>query len=189
MIFGPPAVGKMAVGLKLAEKLNFKLFHNHMTIELLVKIFDHETAEFSKLDNEFRFAIFEEFSKSNQKGLIFTFVWALNIEADKNYVKEIMEIFLSKKRKVYLIELESDLKTRLQRNKTELRLAEKPTKRAIDESEQRLLKNEKEYIFNTNADNLHFAKEILNESNFLKINNNNLTIDEVVKQIIAYFNF
>jgi hypothetical protein len=116
-------------------------------------------------------------------------VWALNIEADKNYVKEIMEIFLSKKRKVYLIELESDLKTRLQRNKTELRLAEKPTKRAIDESEQRLLKNEKEYIFNTNADNLHFAKEILNESNFLKINNNNLTIDEVVKQIIAYFNF
>jgi hypothetical protein len=189
MIFGPPAVGKMAVGMKLAEKLNFKLFHNHMTIEPLIRIFDYGTSEFSKLDKEFRFKIFEEFSKSNLKGLIFTFVWALDIEDDKNYVEEIAKIFTSRNRKVCFIELESDLNTRLQRNKTELRLTEKPSKRSLDDSEKRLLKHESEYVFNTNSSNFYFAKELINKTNYFKINNNNLTPDEVVEQIIAYFKF
>ena len=35
LIFGPQAVGKMTVGQELAKKTGLKLFHNHMTIELL----------------------------------------------------------------------------------------------------------------------------------------------------------
>ena len=41
MIVGPQAVGKMTVGQELSKITNLKLLHNHMTIELLTKIFDY----------------------------------------------------------------------------------------------------------------------------------------------------
>jgi len=39
LIFGPQAVGKMTVGQELANITELKLFHNHMTIELLEPLF------------------------------------------------------------------------------------------------------------------------------------------------------
>jgi hypothetical protein len=38
-IFGPQAVGKMTVGQELAKVTGLKLFHNHMTIDLLEPLF------------------------------------------------------------------------------------------------------------------------------------------------------
>ena len=40
LLFGPQAVGKMTVGHDLAKKTGLKLFHNHMTLEMLSPIFD-----------------------------------------------------------------------------------------------------------------------------------------------------
>ena len=34
-VFGPQAVGKMTVGQELAKITDLKLFHNHMTIDLV----------------------------------------------------------------------------------------------------------------------------------------------------------
>jgi shikimate kinase len=39
IIFGPQAVGKMTVGQELGKITNLKLFHNHMTIELVSPFF------------------------------------------------------------------------------------------------------------------------------------------------------
>lgn len=41
LICGPQAVGKMTVGQELTKITDLKLFHNHMTIELLLQIFEH----------------------------------------------------------------------------------------------------------------------------------------------------
>ncbi len=38
-IFGPPAVGKMTVGQELAKITDYKLFYNHMTIDLITPFF------------------------------------------------------------------------------------------------------------------------------------------------------
>ena len=35
LLFGPQAVGKMTVGQELAKITDLKLFHNHMTIDLV----------------------------------------------------------------------------------------------------------------------------------------------------------
>lgn len=35
VIFGPLAVGKMTVGQELAKRTGLRLFHNHMTIDLV----------------------------------------------------------------------------------------------------------------------------------------------------------
>ena len=40
ILFGPLAVGKMTVGQELEKITGLKLFHNHMTIELVLPFFD-----------------------------------------------------------------------------------------------------------------------------------------------------
>ncbi len=71
VIFGPPAVGKMAVGRELAKLTGFKLFHNHMTIELVIEFFDYGTPKFNILNQEFRRRIFEEVASSDLPGYDF----------------------------------------------------------------------------------------------------------------------
>ena len=41
IIFGPHAVGKMTVGQELAKRTGLKLFHNHMTIEVVSDLFEN----------------------------------------------------------------------------------------------------------------------------------------------------
>ena len=82
LITGPQAVGKMTVGQELVKITNLKLLHNHMTIELLTKIFDYSRDSFRKLNEEFRVQIFEEFSKSNEEGMIFTTTWNFDSKED-----------------------------------------------------------------------------------------------------------
>ena len=74
LICGPQAVGKMTVGEELTKITDLKLFHNHMTIEPLLKIFEHKSKEFKELNSLFRKQIFEKFAKSDKYGLIFTYV-------------------------------------------------------------------------------------------------------------------
>jgi len=71
LIVGPQAVGKMTVGQELAKITNLKLLYNHMTIEILTKIFDYSKETFSKLNINFRTQIFEEFSKTGYFKSIF----------------------------------------------------------------------------------------------------------------------
>lgn len=72
LIIGPQAVGKMTVGQELAKLLGYKLLYNHLTIDLLLNIFEYSSEQFKKLNKLFRMQIFEEFSKSDEKGIIFT---------------------------------------------------------------------------------------------------------------------
>lgn len=58
LIFGPQAVGKMTVGHELEKITDLKLFHNHMTIELLAPYFGF-SRDMWKLVGKFRQYIFE----------------------------------------------------------------------------------------------------------------------------------
>ena len=72
IIIGPQAVGKMTVGQELSKITGLKLFYNHMTIELVRLIFDYDKTSYRKMNKIIRDEVFKEFSKSNQKGIIFT---------------------------------------------------------------------------------------------------------------------
>jgi hypothetical protein len=101
IIFGPQAVGKMTVGHELEKLTELKLFHNHMTIELVSPFFNYGTEAGKRLVSLFRQEIFEEVSKSNLDGLIFTYVWAFDLQSDWDYVDKICDIFESKGGVVY----------------------------------------------------------------------------------------
>ncbi len=64
IIFGPHTAGKMTVGQELAKITPLKLFHNHMTIEMLTDLFRNAPKEYKRLVNLFRQEIFEAFSKT-----------------------------------------------------------------------------------------------------------------------------
>ena len=72
LIIGPQAVGKMTVGQELEKLTGYKLFYNHMTIEMVRKIFDYDKDAFRKMNQIIRYEVFKEFSKSKEKGIIFT---------------------------------------------------------------------------------------------------------------------
>src|SRR6188508_1133674 len=54
IIFGPPAVGKMTVGLALERLTGFRLFHNHMTVDPVIRLFPFESPAYRRLVQEFR---------------------------------------------------------------------------------------------------------------------------------------
>ena len=180
LLFGPPAVGKMSVGRELERITKLKLFHNHMTIELVVPFFYFGTKSHNRLVGLFRREIFKEVAKSNLEGLIFTFVWAFNLKSEEKYVDKIIKVFQDVGAKIYYVELEANLQERLRRNKTAERLEHKPTKRDLESSERILLEHERDYRFNTKKNEFH-------RKNYLKINNTNLSAKKVAGMIEKKF--
>lgn len=67
LIIGPQAVGKMTVGQELAKLAGYKLFYNHMTIEMVRLIFDYDKKAYQRMNQLIRYEVFKEFSKSNEK--------------------------------------------------------------------------------------------------------------------------
>lgn len=181
IVFGPQAVGKMTVGHELEKITELKLFHNHMTIDLVHPFFGY-SAETWRLVELFRFEIFEAVSKSELYGLIFTYVWAFDVQAEWDFVQKICVIFESKGGEVYFVELEAPVDERVERNKTPHRLAHKPTKRDIAHSEQNLLVSMEKHRLNS------FEGEITKE-NYMRINNAGVSPEGVAAMIKEKFHF
>lgn len=176
IVFGPQAVGKMTVGQELAKITDLKLFHNHMTIELVIPFFSYGSEAGRRLVSSFRRQIFEEVANSDLYGLIFTFVWAFDLESDWQYVQSLTELFESKGGDVYWVELEADTAVRLERNRTPNRLDHKPSKRDVDRSERDLLGTMEKH-------RLQSSEGEIKRDNYLRINNSNLSAEEVAKHI------
>lgn len=176
IIFGPHAVGKMTVGQELAKLTELKLFHNHMTIDIVSDLFENMQEERSRLINLFRKEIFEAYSKSDEYGMIFTYMWALDFKEDWNYINEVEALFESRGAEIYYVELEADYDLRLERNKTENRLLNKPTKRNLEHSEYMFKKLESKYRLNS-------LEGEISKRNYMKINNTNISPDIVAQMI------
>jgi hypothetical protein len=147
VIFGPPAVGKMTVGRAIAARSTFRLFHNHATIEPLLDVFDYGTPPFMTLMGEWRRRVVQEAAASGTD-LVFTFVWGLDLEEDAVEMKELIAPYVDAGAEVAFVELSADLATRLERNRTEHRLAEKKSKRDLDWSDGNVRELER-YVMNT----------------------------------------
>ena len=146
-LVGAPAVGKMTVGREIAARTGLRLFHNHMSIDMVLPFFDYGTPSFTRLVETFRMSVFEEVAASSLPGLIFTFVWAFNLPSEDATIAKYSAPFVQRGGRVLFAELEASLEERLRRNKTELRLTEKPSKRDVHLSEKRLLEHEQTYTF------------------------------------------
>jgi hypothetical protein len=180
VIFGPAAVGKMAVGLELERLTGLRLFHNHLSADLALRYFPFGTAAFSRLVAAVRTRVFEEVAASDLPGLIFTYVWALDDPRDKASVDGLVRIFAERGASVSYVELWATQAERLRRNETPLRLAEKPPKRDLARSRALLLEHDAKYRLNSDGDFFYPDRHF-------KIDNTRLEPGEVAERIIAAF--
>ena len=171
ILFGGAAVGKMTVGQELAKITDLRLFHNHMTIEPILDIFGYfNTSAIQK----FREIIFEEFAQSDAYGIIFTCMWALDMQSDWDYIEHIKSIF--KDADIYFVELNAPQEVRLQRNITENRLKNKPSKRNIDLSNQLLINDDANHRFESYDGEIPF-------DNYIKMDNANIPAKDAAEII------
>ena len=181
VIIGPQAVGKMTIGEKLKEKIGYILMTNHDSIEIAIKIFSSNKDAKLKLKSKIREDVFN-ICLENNISIIFTFVVDFNTNDDILYLNELKNKFEKTGGHFYLIELEADLQTRLERNKTPHRLECKPSKRNMEWSDKELIESMDIYRMNSIKDEIKFE-------NYIKINNTNLSPNAVCDIIINKFNF
>jgi hypothetical protein len=72
-IYGMPASGKLTVAQELVAITGYKLFHNHLVVDLLQTVFEFGSPEFVVLREEFWLSIFDRACRSELPGMIFTF--------------------------------------------------------------------------------------------------------------------
>jgi len=72
-IWGMPGSGKLTVARELGAMTGWKIFHNHLTVDLLLEVFPFGSKEFVELREEIWLAVIEAAAASATRGLIFTF--------------------------------------------------------------------------------------------------------------------
>ena len=182
LILGPPAVGKMTVGRAVADRSDYKLFHNHHTIELLLDVFDYGTPPFRTLNTEFRRRLLEEAATAGTD-LIFTFVMGMDEQAEADYLERLVEPYGDR---VAVVELVAGLDTRLVRNRTEHRLAEKKSKRDVDWSDNNVRELDADYRMTAEPGRDAPGERLLARWPHLAIDNTELSADETADRILAW---
>ena len=72
-LYGLPATGKLTIAQELSAVTGFKVFHNHLVVDLLLTIFEFGSPEFVRLREEMWLSVFDQACRSTLPGLIFTF--------------------------------------------------------------------------------------------------------------------
>ena len=101
-LYGPPGVGKLTVARELARLTGFKVFHNHLTIDAVVPVFDFGTAPFGRLLRVMRAAMLAEAAREGVS-LVFTSVYGH--PQDLSYMEDMCEAVEDNGGRVSLVQL------------------------------------------------------------------------------------
>jgi hypothetical protein len=103
---GLPGVGKLTVAKELSGLTGFKLFHNHLTVDLLLSIFEFGSLPFIELRESIWLSVFDHAARANLPGLIFTFNAENTVR--QSFITETQEIVSSHGSQVLFVELTCD---------------------------------------------------------------------------------
>jgi hypothetical protein len=146
VIIGPPAVGKMTVGQALAQRTGFPLLHNHVVADMVATFFPVGTPEFTQLNKQITTQLVTELLRAYPAGLILTRTHDFDNPRDAEMMSLLLALMTGggtgSGTEFGFVELTAPLDIRLVRNRTENRLAQKPSKRDLVESEARVRRND-----------------------------------------------
>ena len=179
LLFGNSAVGKMTVGQELANITPLRLFHNHMMIEPVLEVFGQFRGD---IIHKLRNVVLEEFGKSEHYGLIFTYMMAFDMPSEWEYLKGVKEALGVAEEDVYYAELVAPQDIRLGRNVTENRLKHKASKRDIEASNQRLIRDDENH-------RMESLPGEITSPNYIRIENSNISAEEAARMIRERFDF
>ena len=132
VLFGPPAVGKTAVGRELAELTGYGLFHAHLVIDLATELFEFGTPSFVRLARIFASQTMEEAAQQGIS-LIVTNGWLFTRPTDRAAAIALSEPFVTRGGKAHYVRLQAPIEVRIERNNTPERREWKKTDWSTDE--------------------------------------------------------
>ena len=104
-IHGAPAVGKLTVARELATLTGLRLFHNHLTVDLVSSLFSFGSEPFILLREQIWLAAFAEAARQ-QVSLIFTFNPERTVR--DRFIQDAIEMVESAGGKIVFVELACD---------------------------------------------------------------------------------
>lgn len=110
-LHGAPAVGKLTIARELASLTGFRLFHNHLTVDLVTSLFPFGSESFVRLREQIWLAAFAETARS-EASLIFTFNPERTVR--ERFVQDAIDTIESAGGRVVFVELTCD-ETELER--------------------------------------------------------------------------
>ena len=131
-VTGPPAAGKMTVGRVVCDLTGFRLFHNHMSIEPLLGVYDFGTPSFHRINAMIRREVIAESVVAGLPGLVFTFAIDLDDPRDLAQLHELVEPVERAGAPIDVVELYAPQHVRLAREGGADRMDHKRSKRDVE---------------------------------------------------------
>lgn len=91
-LYGPPAVGKLTVAKELTKLTGYKLFHNHLTVDLVSSLYEWGSPKYWKYLRSIREQLLANLAKDDIN-IIFTYVYAAGED------EEVMDRMFKKNRR------------------------------------------------------------------------------------------
>ncbi len=113
---------------------------------------------------------------------MFTCVWAFDQPSDWDCVAKLTRLYEDAGAQVDYVELVADQSVRFERNRTENRLKEKPSKRNVALSEQLIRHAEEKYRCVSEPGEIPYAS-------YLRLDNTNLTPEQAAEIIVDHFGY
>jgi len=113
-LFGLPGSGKLTVAKELSALTGWKLFHNHLIVDLLLAVFPFGSKEFIELREQIWLSVFAAAAASQMPGLIFTFNPENTVR--QSFIEQTLSLLSKHRARVEFVEMlceESALENRL----------------------------------------------------------------------------
>lgn len=101
-LYGPPGVGKLTIAKFLQERTGARIFHNHLTVDLLTAVFEFGSQPFRQLRESTWLAVFEEAARA---GIDVIFTFAPEGTVDDNFAPRVVETVEAAGGEVVFVEL------------------------------------------------------------------------------------
>lgn len=118
-LYGPPATGKFTVSKELEKLTRYKLFHNHLTLDLAREILPDFDERLFELTRRLRLEAFEAAAKYN-RNIIFTYVYTGD-ESEDDFVYATKKIIESHGGNIHFVQFTAPLGVILSRVSQESR--------------------------------------------------------------------
>jgi deoxyadenosine/deoxycytidine kinase len=106
-LYGMPGVGKLTVARELSNLIGYKVFHNHLTVDLVTSLFEFGSESFINLREKIWLETFAEAIKADFDGLVFTF--AVERTVPNDFPAKVRNLFIENGGNVSFIELKCDI--------------------------------------------------------------------------------
>ncbi|ELE6601627.1 hypothetical protein RMQ50_004942 [Vibrio alginolyticus] len=168
-LHGAPAAGKLTVAKELAEHFGYKLFHNHLTVDLSLSIYDEfGDKDFFELTNQIRRTTLAKAQEIGVTHLVMTYMTCY--ESDSVEINKYLEFFDDSGIEVYPIHLSPSHDIIRKRSQSEERV--NSYKLSCPQTMDKLLTDMK-FIG-------------IKHENTISIDNSNLPAHQVAERIVAH---